>query len=53
MFPAAASAEPNVAPYQLQESCEKSAADVFAKDYNNGIGDDGYLFNYQAHYKPT
>jgi hypothetical protein len=42
-------AEPNAVFYQLQLQCEKNAAEVFAKDYGNGT-DDGYSFNYQAHY---
>ena len=31
-----ASAEPNVALYQLQERCGKLAAQIFDKDYNSG-----------------
>ena len=42
-------AEPNAVFYQLQLRCGKNAAEVFAKDYGNGT-DDGYSFNYQAHY---
>ena len=45
---AAAAAEPAEL-YQLQLRCGKNAAEVFAKDYGNGT-DDGYSFNYQAHY---
>jgi hypothetical protein len=45
---AAAAAEPAEL-YQLQLQCVKNAAEVFAKDYGNGT-DDGYSFNYQAHY---
>ena len=48
MFAATATAEPAEL-YQLQLGCEKNAAEVFAKDYGNGT-DDGYSFNYQAHY---
>jgi hypothetical protein len=47
---AAAAAEPNAALDQLQDRCGKSAAEVFANDYNNGKGDDEYSFSYQAHY---
>ena len=46
IFAASAAAEPNTA---LQERCGKYAADAFAKEYGNGT-DDGYSFNYQAHY---
>ena len=45
---AATAAEPAEL-YQLQLRCGKNAAEVFAKDYGNGT-DDGYSFNYQAHY---
>jgi hypothetical protein len=45
---AAAAAEPAEL-YQLQLHCEKNAAEVFARDYGTGT-DEGYSFNYQAHY---
>ena len=45
---AAAAAEPAEL-HQLQLRCGKNAAEVFAKDYGN-VTDDGYSFNYQAHY---
>jgi hypothetical protein len=46
IFAASAAAEPNA---QLQEHCGQYAAEVFAKDYGAGT-DDGYSFDYQAHY---
>jgi hypothetical protein len=52
MFAAMARAEPNAVLYQLQERCGKYAAEVFAKDYDNGKSKPGenLHFNYQAHY---
>jgi hypothetical protein len=47
----AANAEPNVALYELQERCAKSAAQVWAKEYDNGKPTTpGEINNYQAHY---
>jgi len=50
MFAEAATAEPNAVLYQLQERCGKFAAEIFRKDYDNGKGDHGERWGYQAHY---
>jgi hypothetical protein len=50
MFAEAVTAEPNAVLYQLQERCGKFAAEIFRKDYDNGKGDDGERWGYQAHY---
>jgi hypothetical protein len=50
MFAEAVTAEPNAVLYQLQERCGKFAAEIFRKDYDNGKGDDGERWGYQAHH---
>jgi hypothetical protein len=44
--------EPDTALYQLQERCGKSAAQLFAKEYDGGKGMKNTLLSYQAHYSP-
>ena len=44
-----ANAEPNVAAYELQERCAKSAVQAWTKYYDNGNYSQGNI-SYQAHY---
>jgi hypothetical protein len=51
-FSTYASAQPNKELYELQERCEKQAAEVFKREYTNVLNTEHgqTLFNYENHY---
>ena len=51
-FNGCGAAQPNKKPYELQERCDKRAAEVFAREYNptSDAKDGQTLFSYENHY---